>query len=78
MNNITHNINGKEFTTQELSEAFDDIWNTLKRYAHKSAESKVGAAKFCLKCVEAGVVNKRKAPSVVNACNSIVKAATSM
>jgi hypothetical protein len=75
MSEITHNIDGKEFTHTELSEAFDNVWNTLKRYADKSAESKVRAANFCLKCIEAGVVPGRKVASVSNACSSILKAA---
>ena len=78
MSDKIYNIDGKEFTTIELTEAFDNVWNTLKRYADKSAESKVRAAKFCLKCVEAGVVNSRKATAVANACTSIVRAAKAL
>lgn len=75
MNEMTHIIAGKEFTHAELAEAFDNIWNTLKRGADRSAESKVRAAKFCLSCVDAGVMSNKKAASVTMACNAILKAA---
>ena len=74
MNEMIHTIAGKEFTHSELAEAFDNTWNTLKRGTDRSAESKVRAAKFCLSCVDAGVVSDKKAASVTRVCGAMLKA----